>query len=437
MESIPPELVSQILSYLLHDDAPVQERSRPGFVNTEFISPSITTSAFRRVARPKLWSSLVFPVSSLDVGTALLYVVSSTPDICDFISEIWLPDAPDTQVADVLSRVICLLPTVTRLHMKAPTTVRSVVHDLQGWDIYPKIFFQALEQHVFPSLVYLQVQDLLSVPFASLLQCCPQLKTLDLTRKGWVSNQHYVLQDSILRSSSSKHDTHHVSSLKHLILRGPYAEQFFSFSNPSGNIFTAFGDVSVQLKHLSLNAWGWYGEAIAAVPPLIRSHASTLTTLIIRYSNPYFDFPCSWFQDSQFPSLRTLLLCIEWRDGWKEIQLDTVRSDILDSPDMRDIAQVVSSAPTLQTLGLRLKPARWCEHPPITVLRWEDLDRILWERNILIWISPDEEDADGKDHPLLFSKEAIWEVLPLAHKNGLLDVRDYDRSFDWCTSASE
>ncbi|KAH8817647.1 hypothetical protein DL96DRAFT_1622999 [Flagelloscypha sp. PMI_526] len=421
MEKVPPELLSQILSYLLYDTLPIQIGDRQGFVNTELVSPSFVTSALYKAALPKLWSSIVLPTSE-NAANVLLDILSNSSNICDWIYSICLSTPPKNSTADALARILRLLPRVRKLEIKAPVTVSDEGGVVACWDAYPKSFLRTLEEHIFPSLTDLQVQDLHSIPFESLLPSCPQLKILDL-----VLNEN--IQTSVVnvvhsQPPPSEQAIHKVSGLKQLMLRGYWAIQSLRSESWPIQCFTPLGDTAVQLTHLSLNAEGWYEDDIAAARPLLVSHAPTLTTLAFRWCQLFFDFPSDLFQGYLFPSLQQLDLSIEW----EHISYDTP-----DTANMDDIARIVSSAPNLQKLRIDFKPPRRSILQSIASMHWEELDRTLAKKKVFISISADEEDdADGADLPPLFTKEAVWEVLPLALENKLVEVcYYYDGIFDW------
>ncbi|KAH8817616.1 hypothetical protein DL96DRAFT_1715340 [Flagelloscypha sp. PMI_526] len=419
MAGIPPELLSQILSYHLHDIIPIQMRNHPGFVNTALIPSSLATSALRKVARPKLWSAIVLPISSDEKVGALLRILSRSSYICDWIHDVYLPSAPGGPAIDPLIRVLRSLPAVRRLHMRAPAT--SI---LRTWDFYPASLLRTLEDHIFPSLVYLQVHNLSSIPFANLLRCCPQLVVLDLTCQGGLG----YAEDSSHPTFPSKRDEYRLSNLKHLVLRGRFTESLFA-PTPENNTFTTFGNIGVQLTHLSLSAEYWYEDHLIVSRPLVVSHAPTLTVLSLRWSEEYLHFPRFLFDGCQFPSLKNLFLFIAW---------EYVNFNVLDGANMEDIALLVSLAPVLHTLRVHFKPPKRNNYESINTMHWEELDRILMEQNIFLIISSEEEeDIDGLDQPPLFTDEAIYEVLPRTLENGLLEIRDYDGAFDWCTTSTE
>ncbi|KAH8817643.1 hypothetical protein DL96DRAFT_1622989 [Flagelloscypha sp. PMI_526] len=427
MERIPPELLSQILSFLVHDDVPIRIRRHPGFLNNALISPSLATSALRNAASPILWSSLVLPVSSLPSANTFLDILSNSQNICHWISDICFPDAPSGLISNILSRVICLLPAIRRVDMKALSVYNpQFTAELAGWDVYPIPLLRTLEESIFPSITYLNVQDLHSIPIANLLQSCPQLTTLDLTRQEVNNADHPPFRSLSLGRTTSK-----VSGLKHLILRGFFAEGYLR-QNPEKNAFAEFGDTSVRLTELTLNAVNWYEEYNVLARPILMSHASTLEKFTFRWSNIYLDsdFPRSLFQGCHFPSLSVIYLSLEWK-------FVHPNSDIFDDTNMRDIAELVSLAPVLRTLRIHFKPPRRDASVTTGFMPWEALDIILVKQHILFILSAEEEnDTSEEAEPPLFTITAFGDILPLALENGLLELRDYDGAFDLCTSTS-
>ncbi|KAH8817648.1 hypothetical protein DL96DRAFT_1623001 [Flagelloscypha sp. PMI_526] len=425
MERVPPELLSHILSYLLHDTVPIQKGDRPGFVNSELVYPSFVTSALYNAARPKLWSSIVLPTSE-NAANILLGILSKFSNICDWIYSTCLSAPPTNSTADILSRIFRLLSRVRKLEIKAPVMAINAGGIVACWDAYPELLLRTLEEHIFPSLTELQIQDLHSIPFESLLPSCPQLKSLDLVLTEDIEASSVGVMHS--RPPSSGQALHTVSSLKHLMLRGYWGIQSLGFEPFPIQCFTTLRNTVIHLTHLSLNAERWYEEDVAAARHLLVSHAPTLTTLAFRWFQIFFDFPKDLFKGYQFQALQQLYLSIEWAN---------IPYNGSDRASMADIAQIIFSTPALQRLRIHFKPPRRTIVQSIAGMHWEELDRTLVDKNIFIRISAEEEeDPYGRDQPLVFTKEALWEVLPLALENKLLEVCDYDGIFDWCIESA-
>ncbi|KAH8817526.1 hypothetical protein DL96DRAFT_1622609, partial [Flagelloscypha sp. PMI_526] len=156
------------------------------------------------------------------------------------------------------------------------------------------------------------------------------------------------------------------------------------------------------------------------------SQAETLEVFTLRWSTDDGYFPIDLFDNRHFPSLKTLVLGLEWRYR-------------MDQLDLADLALVLSSAPALQVVRLHFKPPHISR--AVFIRGWTTLDYVLVEKNVRLKVSAEEADTRSFPasslelmNPRFFTEDEVFGLLPLTLENGKFEFCTSDGIFDWCTT---